>query len=224
MATLPLGGNERMFIVPTQGLLLHPQSRGQVQWGKYKGFFTDLAWKWDASPLVVLYWPEIRTQSHTHLQGRWEESPVSGNPSPVPWSAHWQTCPERLATHCSAGAWWSSVIPLILMGNGNQVESTDQVLRRQAWIWPSPVVFIPARQQGSSWELTLVTKKYREGGTFTWPPGCRQMSAGPPWAAKHCISKGSIFKDGVALVKLQREREKKKTPEVTIHKSNTCKT
>ena len=41
MATL-FGGNKKMFIIPTQVLFVHPQSRGQVQRGKYKGFFHRL--------------------------------------------------------------------------------------------------------------------------------------------------------------------------------------
>ena len=41
MATL-FGGKKKMFIIPTQVLFVHPQSRGQVQRGKYKGFFHRL--------------------------------------------------------------------------------------------------------------------------------------------------------------------------------------
>lgn len=95
------------------------------------------------------------------------------------------------------------------MWNGNQVESRPGS-KREAWIRPSLVVFIPARQQGSSWELALVTKIQggRDLHLASWLPSgiCR-----PSLGSNALYLQGKHFQRWFSLGQIA-ERKKKKLP------------
>lgn len=65
-------------------------------------------------------------------------------------------------------------------------------------MWPGLVVFIPARQQGFSRELTLVTKNTgREGHSLGLLAAVRRLQA-LPWQQSTLFPREAFFKDGLA--------------------------
>lgn len=111
------------------------------------------------------------------------------------WSAHQQTHWMPVVTQCSAVQQWLSAVSLILMWNGSPVESRPGT-EAEARL----VVFIPARQQGSS-RSSSCDQKYREGGTFhlaSWLPS--GVYGSPPFGNKALyFQREAFFKDGFSL-------------------------